>query len=108
MSYRKEKILSLIRHFVARETAKLLSGAIITVTRVEVDADFRHATVFVSVFPERNERDILRALTRHCKKFNRRLFTRLNMKIPPAMTFQIDRQEQKQKRVEKLLQEAAR
>lgn len=107
MSYRREKILSLIRHLVAREIVKLFPGAIITVTRVKTSADFRHATVFVSIFPEKDEQHILRVLAQHCKKFNRRLFMRLTMKTPPVIVFQIDRQEQKQRRVEKLLQEAA-
>ena len=105
MGYRKNKVTSLLHHLVAPEIAKLLPDAIITVTRVETSADIRHATVFISVFPEKNEQQILRALTQHCKKLNRKLFTRLAMKIPPAIVFQIDRQEQQQRRIEKLLRE---
>ena len=107
MAYRKDKVTSLLHQIVAREITKLFSGAIVTVTKVEVSADIHHATVFVSVFPEKNEQDTLRVLTQYCKKFNRKLFTRLAMKTPPTIVFQIDRQEQKQRRVEKLLREVS-
>jgi ribosome-binding factor A len=90
--------------FIVRRVS-LPSGTLATVTRVELAQNLKRAIVFVSVWPETKEVEVLkliRAVRHDFYEYAEKKF-KINQRI--AVTFEIDRGEKARVRVEKLLRE---
>ena len=105
---RIEKIQILCREVIAEILARALQfpeGVMVTVTRVEVSGDLYYARVFVSVLARDPgaEKLVLSELTRSVGEIQRELNRRLRMRPVPRITFEIDQNEKRRERIEKLL-----
>jgi ribosome-binding factor A len=100
----------LIREVVARLLAEEMPSTdegMITVTRVESSADLYYATVFVSVLSAHEARGeaLFENLQRITGTIQFRLNRELRMRPVPKIRFEIDKDEARRERVEKLLAE---
>jgi ribosome-binding factor A len=62
----------------------------VTITGVEVSLDMAHATVFVSLLDEKNQKEILAALNKAAGFFRFQLAHILNLRITPRLRFVFD------------------
>ena len=104
MTKRQEKVRELLRHLAAEFLAREANPSpLITVTRVETPADFRSATVFVTVYPERDEKAALVFLKRKRGDLRNLAKGSIAMKELPRFDFALDRGEKSRRRVEELI-----
>lgn len=68
-------------------------GKMMTVTKVELTPDKKKALVFLTVFPETEEKNIFRAIKKEEKYFGRLLKHTINIKVLPDISFVLDRGE---------------
>ena len=90
--------------FIVRDVS-LPSGTLATVTRVMLAPHLEKATIFVSVWPETKETEVLKlihAVRRDFYEYAEKKF-KINQRI--TVSFEIDRGEKARVRVEKLLRE---
>ena len=109
---RIEKVQVLGREILAEIIARELQfpeGTLVTVTRVEVSGDLYYARVFVSVLGRdaQAENIVLTELARATGAMQLELNRRLRMRPVPRITFEIDEDEKRRERIEKLLTENA-
>ncbi len=106
MEFRKERMASLIKD-IASSFLKLKggSGVLISATRVGISRDFKNVTVFVSVFPEDKESDVINALKNKNWELKNYTKKQLKMKFLPQFKFEIDKEEKARQRMEKILNE---
>jgi len=102
---RDEKALSRLLHlagmYIAREAGR---STLITPTRVEIARDRKHATIFVSVFPDQEVDHALEFLKRHRDSFRDFLKTQGRFSILPFIAFEFDRGEQNRQHLDELSQ----
>jgi ribosome-binding factor A len=97
MSYRLEKINSLLQQHVSEIISRELSikkGVFLTVAKVDTSADLRYAQVFVSVFPVSEEAYIKKTLEKELFRIQRALNNKMATKIIPRLEFFIDKRQQ--------------
>ena len=68
----------------------LESGGLVTVTRTDVSADLRHATVFVTILPEDRRGTILEQLRKKHREFEYHLSDILKRGRSPKLAFEVD------------------
>ncbi len=68
----------------------LESGALVTVTKTDVSADLRHATVFVTILPEDRRGTILDQLRKQHREFEYHLSDILKRGRSPQLSFEVD------------------
>lgn len=78
--------------------------SIVSVTDIEITADFKEAKVFVSVFEPENEKKVLKILKSKVNFFQARLGRKLKLKFTPKIKFALDKYEEKLERVDELLE----
>lgn len=78
---------------------------IVSITDIEITADFKESKVFVSVFESENEKKVLSILERKVNFFQRTLGRKLKLKFTPKIKFTLDKYEEKLERVDELLEE---
>lgn len=106
MSHRIEQINELIRHELATlmlAEVEFPKGCLVTILRVEVSKDLRHAKVFVSVMPSYLIPKALEKLRREVGHLQYLLNQRLSLKPLPRIRFLIDATEKKAADIEALL-----
>lgn len=79
------------------------SGAIVTATKAEIFSDLRSAKIFVSVYPEENEKDVLGLLKNKEAEFRDFIKPRLKIKFLPKISFEIDNEIKMERKIEELL-----
>lgn len=79
------------------------SQAIVTVMRVETSSNLRETKIFVSVFPEKEEKNILEELKRKTYDFIKDTKPRLKIKFLPTFFFEIDRSAKMERKIEEIL-----
>lgn len=111
MSRRTERVAHLIREEISdvlrREVddPRLKTGALISVTDVEVSTDLRHARVFISVLGSEQEmQDVLAALNGAEGFIRRALGPRLDLRYLPEIHFYADDSLRRGARIDALLQ----
>ncbi|PIR89203.1 MAG: hypothetical protein COU07_02325 [Candidatus Harrisonbacteria bacterium CG10_big_fil_rev_8_21_14_0_10_40_38] len=106
-TFRSERVSSLLRErlgmMIEREVE--ISGAIITITTVQVSSDLSDATVNVSVFPTDRGPEALKILEKRAGSFQYMLIRDMNIKPLPRITFALDLGNDKAARIEKRLME---
>ena len=88
---------------------RLKTGALVSITDVEVSDDLRHAQVFVTVLGSDQETKDAFAALRHAEPFLRRaLGPRLQLRYLPEIHFRLDDTIKKGVRVDELLHQLER
>jgi len=102
MSYtRTERVSSTLKKVIAqflREEGG--SFPLITVTKISISKDLKYSTVYLSVFPDDKEKEILMSLEK--KKKDLRNFVKLNMrlKVLPLFELKIDGGEKHRQKID--------
>lgn len=106
MSLRDEKAASELRdlagEFIAREAGRT---TLITPTRAEYGNDRKHATIFVSVFPDSETEHALAFLARNEREFRDFLKEHGRFSILPFVKFENDYGEDNRQRLDELSKE---
>ena len=95
----KETIQHLASEFISEESNR---NSMITVTNIEVSKDFKNATIFVTVFPEDQEKAVSDFLKRQRSNF--KSYVRKNSRLNriPLIDFQIDQGEKSRQRIDEI------
>src|SRR3989344_9354330 len=102
-SKRSERITELVAHEAARFILEAAGGnSLITVTRALSSTKGDHITVFVSVFPEEQERPAINFLTRQREAFSDHLKAHVRFSPLPRVRFEIDAGEKARRRLDEL------
>ncbi|MCY3882910.1 MAG: 30S ribosome-binding factor RbfA [Chloroflexi bacterium] len=114
MSRRTSRVSELLREEISDLVQRdlkdpRLEGALLSITEVEVSADFRVAAVFVSHLGTAEEReDALAGLQSASSWLERELRRRLRMRRTPSLTFQFDPSIERGARLASTIAELAR
>lgn len=92
--YRREKLNSLLE----REVADLLlknfdagKGVFISVVRAEVSDDITNAKIYISVYPEEKEKEVLEKLQKEIYHLQQILNKKLFLNFVPKIIFKVSR-----------------
>ncbi len=103
---RDDKITSLLTalagKFIAEEAGR---KTLITATRTEFLNDHKHATVFISVFPDDDAKHALSFLKRKKDEFRAYIKKNGRFSTLPFISFELDKGEQNRVRVEEISRE---
>ena len=106
MSLRRDKVIELIKglaaEFLSRESDRT---SIITVTRADISSDFKNATIYFTVYPEKSEEAALFFAKRKRSEFKKYAREKINMKRIPFFDFEIDMGEKNRQQIDKLSKE---
>jgi ribosome-binding factor A len=104
--HRKEKaadfLLELAAKYIAREAGR---STLITPTRTDMSPDRKNATIYVSVFPDGEDKHALEFLTRHRDDFREYLKHHGRFSALPFVKFEIDYGERNRQRLDELSNE---
>ena len=111
MSHKLEQVESTLHRSLAEVLTRELNdprteGSLISITRVEVSPDLRHASVFVSVLPEKHRKRVLAALKHASRHLHTQVKKRVALRIVPHLDFRFDTQLRKQQAVLGAIHEA--
>ena len=94
MSHRKQQVESTLKRALAGLLVQGLADprvrGLVSVTRVEASSDFRNATVYVSVLPEKYEKRTLAALAHAAGHIHGLLRKAVAMRTVPHLNFRLD------------------
>ncbi|MDP2767755.1 MAG: ribosome-binding factor A [Candidatus Methanoperedens sp.] len=104
MKTRQEKAGSLLRSLAGSFIKlEIRSSALLTAARAEISPDLRCAKIFISVFPEEKENEIMELLKKKERKFRDFIKPKLKWKFLPAVSFEIDTGAKMERRIDELL-----
>lgn len=105
--FRSQRVSNLIREELSKIIFKELefSGAIFTITEVEVDKDLENAEVYFSVLPADQSERVLKILNKFRSRLHYLLMKKINIKPMPYIIFKIDYGPEKAAEIEKILLE---
>src|SRR4051812_9143791 len=88
MTQRTQKVASIIQHIAAAELAQIPGSAYLTVTKVDVTPDLRHATVWVGVVATNDEQaeTLLKQATDARSAIQAAVAGKLQTKFVPRLT----------------------
>ncbi len=108
MTLRQEKFNSLLKNLISSFLCKELDkNCVMTITRVETPKDFKTAKIFISIFPENREKEIMKFLKSKAGDLRRYIGSQIKTKFLPFLEFEIDEGNKNVKRIEELLEKAA-
>ena len=92
MSHRIESLNSLIQEEVSRIVAKEVdfTDCIVTITRVDTSSDCSKSDVFITVMPDKKEKDALKSIYSNIHEVQKKINKKLKMKYVPRLCFKID------------------
>jgi ribosome-binding factor A len=92
MSRRTEQVASLVQRHLGSAMQELELPFLVTISKVEVTPDLKHAKVWITVLPsgEENEAQVLDILASNRYELQGRLLKELVMKNVPRAHFEID------------------
>ncbi len=101
MDQRKKQIESLLQRTVASVLQRgladpRLQGSLISVTRVEVSVDLKHAKTFVSITPEKYESRAIHGLKDATLHIQHQVNKAVALRVVPHLKFEIDHDLKKQ------------
>jgi len=88
--------------FLARESDRT---SLITVTSLSISPDFSKATIFVTIYPEDNEKEALDFLKRKRGELRTYLGEKVKMRKIPFLDFALDQGEKNRQHIEDLIRE---
>lgn len=107
MTRRTEQVSSLVHKEVAVLLLKLDLPAMVTISKVQVSEDLRHAKVFISILPldESTEKKVLDIISGQIYELQGALNKKLKIKIMPRLSFKVDYSSSFAQHINKLLKE---
>jgi len=112
MSHRPDQIASLIQRAVQDVIGRSLNDprvrGLISVTKVLVDPDMSHATVFVSVLPEEKAKLTMHGLVNAAGRIRRLIGCVIRLRRLPVLTFRLDDSIKRQAQLEEAIKEQRR
>ena len=103
---RNVRVTSLLQELVAEFLrAESNTDPLITVTHVEASPNLKHATVFLSVFPEQREEDALIFLKRKGGDLRGFVKRKTSLKYIPFFDFSLDYGEKNRQRIDEIANE---
>jgi len=105
MNYRPERVAGLIEKELSLLIAKNVefpAGALVTITKADVDKKLEHAKIGISVLPSEKAAEVLRILGKVAGHLQYLLMKKVNIKPLPRIVFEIDHGIEKMARIEKL------
>ncbi|QQS61766.1 MAG: 30S ribosome-binding factor RbfA [Candidatus Moraniibacteriota bacterium] len=107
MSLRRiEKINEVINREVSdilKRDFSLDSEIFCTIIKVDTSPDLKHSKVHLSIYPEKRAPSFLKRLSKQKDKIEKKLFSKLCMRIVPKIDFIYNKTEQKADHIEYLL-----
>lgn len=108
--FHKERLSELIRReitaVVARELRDPRIPSIVTITKVQLGADARNATVFISIFDnEVIKTEVIKALNKAASYIQRIVASRITIKHFPRLYFKLDDSLEHTQHIHQLLKE---
>jgi ribosome-binding factor A len=107
----EKEVQEIVSRFIIEQLRQDLPG-VITVTRVQMPADFRAAQLFVTYFAPENETekvpDVAKVLNSWAKDIQDEIAHVLKMRYCPKLTFYNDETTEKILKIEKILNEIAK
>lgn len=104
--HRGEKIAEVIHRTIGEAMLREFEipfGSFVTISRVELDPERKHAKIFLTVLPDAVTLSTFRAVKAQTGKAQHILNTRLRVKPVPKIGFLLDQGEAKRHRVDELL-----
>lgn len=95
-------ITELAAQYIAREAGR---NTLITPTRTHISSDGKHATIFVSVYPDSEGQHAIVFLKRHKDLFRNFIKGKTRFPVLPYMTFELDYGELNRQRLDELSDE---
>lgn len=95
-STRQKKVSRLIQKELAdifiRRGSELSHGSLVSITKVRISPDLSSARVYISIFPAKNQEEILKSVQAHNSKirFDLGQKVRSQLRIVPEITYLID------------------
>lgn len=81
----------------------LKPGVLATITKVDTTPDLRRSAISISVFPETEERFVMKTVEKERHGIEKALHARLYMKPLPKLTFSFDPTESRADEIERIL-----
>ncbi|MBI4049757.1 MAG: 30S ribosome-binding factor RbfA [Candidatus Doudnabacteria bacterium] len=108
MTRRTEKVGAMIHKEVAILLHNLELPGMVTISKVEVSADLRHAKVWITILPadQLTEKKVLESLAEKMYELQGQLNKKLTMKIIPRLAFKVDYSSDYADRINQLLKRA--
>ncbi len=100
---RQEKVNSLLKNLAASFLSRETIGAIVSIIRIETSKDLKSAKLFISIFPETKEKEVLDLMNEKKNDLRKYIGSQIRMKFLPTFEFEIDKGEKSRKRIEELL-----
>jgi len=108
-STRQKKVSRLIQKELAdifiRRGSEISHGSLVSITKVRISPDLSFARVYISIFPAKNQEDVLKAVQDHTSKirFDLGQKVRSQLRIVPDIAFLIDDSLDYIEKIDKLL-----
>lgn len=103
MSHRKEQVESTLQRAVSEVLTRRISDprieGLVSIIRVRVSDDFKHADVFVTVLPDKYEKRTLAGLRAAVGHIQTHVAKAVAMRTVPRLAFQIDEARKKEEQV---------
>ena len=109
-SRRQKRIGSLLQEALSRiviEELHEITGALVTVTRVDVPADLKTARVYVSIFGGGDPAPVFAHLEKRTGPLRKRLAAAVKLKYNPQLIFRLDPGADMNDRIDRLLRASA-
>lgn len=103
MTLRQEKVNSLLKNLAASFLSRETISAIVSIIRIETSKDLKSAKLFISIFPETKEKEVLDLMNEKKNDLRKYIGSQIRMKFLPTFEFEIDKGEKSRKRIEELL-----
>jgi ribosome-binding factor A len=105
MKYRPLRLANVIRDELGAILVRdfEFSGALVTITEVDIDPKLERAIVKISVIPSEKSEPALTKLSHARNTLQRALLRKVNVKPMPLIEFRIDRGPEQAARIEKIL-----
>jgi len=95
----KESVREIAAEFLAREANRT---SLVTVTRVELTEDGRSGTIFMTVYPNSAEEQVVKFANRNRPEFSQFFEKRVRGRRAPRIEFAIDNGEKNRQRLDEL------
>ena len=110
MSIRLQKVNDLLRDEAGKIILAELRGgeALVTITRAEASRTLEHATIFISVMPKHQARNVLSKIRQQIYFLQQAFNKRLNLRVVPKVRFEVDTSIAHLARIEQLLEKTGK
>lgn len=100
---KQERLNALLRNLASSFIrTEIGTEAMVTVMRSETSKDLRFAKIFISVFPEEKEKEIIALLKKKSFQLHNYLKSQLRIKFLPQVSFEIDKAIKLERKIEEI------